>query len=202
MALLDQAQNLPQTGQPPGGEPTADPSADEPNSGPPATPELISRMQKELREKLPENRRGDLDRIITAGQRIMYAKQTRQMVARELDADVPMDKKLAYAAAGLVLLVSQESKGTMPPDMLLPAGAWLVLEAADLVLKTGREVVQQDLRDGIDQMVALVMMKAGAKQDDVMRALGGEAGQAPGAGVSQSAAPTAAPAALQPGAVQ
>lgn len=157
----------------------------------PIAAEKIAQMQTQLREKIPPESRDAFERTVTAGMKFLYSDQAKPMVAKALDEPGPVDKKLAANAAGLILLLDKESRNTIPQQILVPAAAFLLLEAADLAVKTGRPITERDVRDGLDQMTALVMMKFGANKDQIMQAI---AGGAPPGGPAQPPAAPAMPA--------
>lgn len=167
MALIDQAQLATQ----PASAPTQS-ALDASNEGPPIAPEKVAQMQQALADKVPPNLKQAYDKIVTAGKKIMYSEKSAQLVKAELDRPAPIDQKLAHAAAGLILMLDKESKGTMPQDAAVLAGACLCLEMVDLVLQIGMPVTEQDVRDALDTFVTLIMMKHGANEEQIMGALG------------------------------
>ncbi len=142
-------------------------------------PEKIAQMQTQLREKIPPDGREAFERTVTAGMKFLYSDQAKPIVAKVLDEPGAVDMKLAANAAGLILLLDRESRNTIPLQIIVPAAAFLLLEAADLAVKTGRHVTERDVRDGLDQMTALVMMKFGANKEQIMQAIAG-GGASPG----------------------
>jgi hypothetical protein len=195
MALIDKAKQY-QEEQDEGPEHEAMPGdaaedaaeGEAPESGA-ATPELIDKMQQALIAKVPPDKKEAFTRIFMAGQKVMYSEGSSELVRKEMERKAPIDAKLAHAAAGLMLILHKESKGQMPPDVGVLAGAALLLEMADFALKTGQQMTQQDVRDALDQYVALVMMKYGAKPDQIMGAIQGQAPQQPAPQGPPQAAP-------------
>ncbi len=143
------------------------------------TVEKIGQMQQALMAKVPPQMKGAFDRIVLAGKKVMYDPRSSDLVKRELERQAPIDEKLAKAGVGLVAILKKEAKGTMPPDAAVLAGAYLVLEMADFVVQIGTAVSSQDVRDALDQYMALSMMAAGAGKDQIMGAITGQ--QAPAA---------------------
>jgi len=203
MALIDQAtqpaykDDSTQSAYPP--PPEAAGEAPQEAAGQSIAPEKVKQMQDGLAEKVPPNLKGAYVRIVMAGKKIMYSEKSTEMVKTELNRPAPIDQKLAHAATGMILMMDKESKGTMPQDAAVLAGACLLLEMVDLVLKIGMPVTEQDVRDALDTFVTLVMMKHGAKEPEIMGALGvkGQGQPKPAAPVAAPAAPPAAPAASQ-----
>jgi len=176
---------------------------EEAESGPSIAPEKVKQMQDGLAEKVPPKLKGAYDRIVTAGKKIMYSEKSTEMVKTELNRPAPIDQKLAHAATGMILMMDKESKGTMPQDAAVLAGACLLLEMVDLVLKIGMPVTEQDVRDALDTFVTLVMMKHGAKEPEIMGALGVKGKEQPApSGLAETSAAATAPVAKAPAAPQ
>lgn len=147
-------------------------------SGEPFTAELAKQMQDKLAASIPPEKQQAYQKAALAAKKILYSDETRDMVLQAIQQDAPMDQKLGHNAAGLVLILDKESKHTLPQDIMVPVGVSVVLEGAEMALAMGADITSQDVRDGIDTMIALLMMKFGAKEQEVMQAIPG-AGQEP-----------------------
>ena len=92
-----------------------------------------------------------LDRIVLAGKKVMFSKQSHQMMLKELEGPGTLAQKLGQGVAGLMALLWQESKQSLPPQLLIPAGMVLVAVAADFLRKGGMDVTDQDVAGGIEE---------------------------------------------------
>lgn len=165
---------------------TAEPAAESPDdmpaeepaeepAGEAASPELIQQMQAALREKVPQQQQAGFDRLMVAAQKALYSDQMKPMVQQALQAaDGDVDQRIATNAVGLLLILDKESKGTLPQELLAPGAAGIALEIADFVMATGRPVSKQDLADALPATVGLLMQKAGANEQQIQQALGGQ----------------------------
>ncbi|HEU4621927.1 MAG TPA: hypothetical protein VFS42_06860 [Burkholderiaceae bacterium] len=181
MALIDQALARQQP-QPP----TQTAGASQPGGqGASLTPQKLQEMRAALEAKIPQEQREAFDRVVLAGRKVMYAEQTRDMVMKELEKEGPIDQRLGFAIAGLMALLDQESRKTIPQEVVLPAALALMLEAADLLLQIGETLSQQQLRDAIDVMQVTILRQHGANDDQIMQSFG--AGGAPQAGAAPQA---------------
>ena len=134
---------------------------------------------------LTGNQGAQLDRIVLAGRRVMFDKTSHHLFLDQLDGPGTLAQKLGQGVAGLVSLLWQESKQSLPPQLLIPAGTVLVAVAADFLKQGGMDVSDQDVAGGIEAMVTALFQAAGVDPDKVAAA-GEKAGQ--------GKAPTRAPA--------
>jgi len=161
-----------------------------PNGGKITESSLKSQMH------LTPQQSSQLDRIVLAGKKVMFSKQSHQMMLRELEGPGTLAQKLGQGVAGLMALLWQESKQSLPPQLLIPGGMILVTVAADFLRQAGQSVTDQDIGQGIEAMVTALLHASGADPDKVAEIGGGKA-----KANDITAAPDAAAAAPQPGAM-
>lgn len=131
--------------------------------------------QQHLNAKLPPAKQQALERIVVAGMKVMFDKQTHQMMLTELDAPGDMVTKLAEAATRLMILLYKHSNGTMPGDLIIPAGGVLMAKACEFLNHTGDTVTEDQFRQALTAMTKLIIKVASA----------------PGQGATSSAQPNA-----------
>lgn len=134
----------------------------------------IAALQRDIESKILPQLQDAFRRVMLAGQKLLFSASTHDMLLEEIQSSDPADKKLAGGAAGLMVLLNKESRGQIPPAIYIPAGAWLLLEIADVMVRGGQELTQQDVRDGLDQFAAAVMSHHGATPDQVTATMTGQ----------------------------
>lgn len=129
---------------------------------------------------LPENLQEPFERVVLAGMQIMFSKDMQDDIQRELSGNRPMFQKLAESVAGLMGLITQQSKG-MPPDVVVPAAIELLHEAAAYVNEVGMgEVSPEETKQATQYLVALLLKGSGAADDQIAQVLtGGQQSQQP-----------------------
>lgn len=131
------------------------------------TPEAVSeniQMPPELQEAY--------DRVVLAGMKIMFTKDSHKLMLKELQKPGPVGQKLGQGIAGLMLILVKESNNSIPPAVLIPAGIQLMMQAVDFMRKTGMEkVTNQDIGDGMELMIMTLMEKFGASPEKVQQML-------------------------------
>ena len=135
-------------------------------------------------------KQGDqLDRIVLAGKKVMFSKESHQLMLKQLDGPGTIAQKIGQGVAGLIALLWQESHQSLPPQLLIPAGMVLVAIAADFLNQSGQQVTDQDIGQATEAMVTAVLHAGGVNPDKVAE-IGASAGK-PGAKIVP-AKPTAA----------
>lgn len=129
------------------------------------TPEAI-----EAKLHLTPQQKVQFKRIVIAGMKVMFSKQSHQMMVEQLDGPGTISEKLGKGIAGLVAILMQESKNSLPPDLLIPAGMVLLAEAAQWLNKAGTQVSDQDIANGIDVMMSALFHAAGIDPDKLAQA--------------------------------
>ena len=138
------------------------------------------------------NQGAQLDRIVLAGKKVMFDKSSHKMMLEQLDGPGTIAQKLGQGVAGLIALLWQESKQSLPPQLLIPSGMILVAVAADFLRQAGQDVSDQDIGQAIEAMVTAVLHAGGVDPDKLA-----EIGARGGKPSDITAAPEAAPAAAQ-----
>ena len=122
--------------------------------------------------KMPPELQKAYDKVVIAGMKVMFSKETHRIMLKELQRGGPLADRLGKGIAGLMLLLFKESNETMPPAVIIPAGLELLMQAVDFLRKAGLEkVTNQDIGDGMEQMVTTIAQKFGASPDSLQKAL-------------------------------
>ena len=96
--------------------------------------------------------------IVTAGMKIMYSAQGRKMLISGVQGNKTVAQKLALEVVGLMRIMYDKSKGTMPPSAIPAATTFLIYEVADFMKQAGVKVVIDDIKNGIIAAMKLLTM--------------------------------------------
>lgn len=122
--------------------------------------------------KMPPELQEAYDRVVIAGMKVMFSKESHRAMLQEIQRPGPMGQRLGKGIAGLLLLLFKESNGTMPPAVMIPAGVKLLMEAVDFLRKSGLEKpTNADIGEGIQIMMATVLEKFGVAPDKMEQML-------------------------------
>ncbi|CAB4159587.1 hypothetical protein UFOVP715_16 [uncultured Caudovirales phage] len=122
--------------------------------------------------KMPPELQEAYDRVVIAGMKVMFSKESHRAMLQEIQRPGPMGQRLGKGIAGLLLLLFKESNGTMPPAVMIPAGVKLLMEAVDFLRKSGLEKpTNADIGEGIQIMMTTVLEKFGVAPEKLEQML-------------------------------
>lgn len=122
--------------------------------------------------QIPPELQEAYERVVIAGMKVMFSKETHRIMLKELQKEGPVGIRLGQGIAGLMLMLFKESNNTMPPQIIIPAGIELMMQAVDFMRKSGTaKVTNQDIGDAMEVMIATIMDKFGVPPDQLARAL-------------------------------
>jgi len=112
------------------------------------------------------------ERVVIAGMKVMFSKESHKLMLDEFQKEGPLGEKLGKGIAGLMLLLVKESNGTIPPEVIVPAGINLISRAADFIRKSKLEkITNADIGDAIEIFTSTILEKFGvdpAKMADML----------------------------------
>lgn len=130
-----------------------------------ATGLIQDNMQEELTPekvnsqiKMPPELQEAYDRVVLAGMKVMFDKATHSKVMKAIEGEGPLSKRLGVGIAGLMATLFKQSNNTIPPQVLIPAGTNLLMQAADFLKRTGTEPVSnQDIGEAMQVMINTIL---------------------------------------------
>ena len=112
--------------------------------------------------KMPPQLQEAYERVVLAGMKVMFSKETNKLLLDELDGEGDTAEKLGRGIAGLMLMLFKESNQTMPPAVIIPAGMELMMQAVDFVRRAGlAEVTNKDIGDAMEIFIGTVISQFG-----------------------------------------
>jgi hypothetical protein len=130
---------------------------------------------------LPPELQEPYARVVAAGKKILYSEQMAPQIVELLRGEGDMGQKLGQGVSALMGILVEKSNGTMPPQILIPAGIELVAEAGAMLKESGAPVTDADIAEGVAVLVETVLGQAGVTMDQLPQLLrgGGQPGAAP-----------------------
>lgn len=116
---------------------------------------------------IPANLQDAYQRIVLAGMKVMFDKSTHKLMLEELDGPGTMGEKLGKGIAGLMILLVQQSNGTLPPQLIIPAALELLAHAADFLKKSGQQVSNEDFGEASQVAISEIMRQFNLDPDKV-----------------------------------
>ena len=112
--------------------------------------------------KMPPELQEAYERVVIAGMKVMFSKESHKFMLKELQREGPMDQRLGKGIAGLMLLLVKESNNTIPPEVIIPAGMKLMMEAVDFMRETGLgQPTNAEIGGGMQIMISTILEKFG-----------------------------------------
>lgn len=142
---------------------------------------------------IPPDKAGAYERIVAAGKKILYSEQMQPQIDELIKAPGDMGQKIGQGVVGLIALLLDQSNGTLPPQLIIPAATELVAEVGDFLKQSGMKVSDADISEGMASMVELLMEKAGVSPEQLPELLKQQGGAQPPAAPAAPAAEPPAP---------
>ena len=90
---------------------------------------------KAVYEKINPKDKGSLDRIVKAGSQIMFSKDTHKYMLQALEGEGDMSEKIGMGIVQLMTILYEQSKKSMPLQLMMPAASIFVELACEYVDK-------------------------------------------------------------------
>jgi len=121
-------------------------------------------LETEMMKKLKPNDQSVLTRVYTAGMKILFSPETHQKMVQEFEQQmqkgVDVGQLIGTDIAHIMVLLFNESKGTMPKGVLIPAGTLLIAKSCEFLHEDHiAPVTDQNFSDAVHVMTSAVMSK-------------------------------------------
>lgn len=117
----------------------------------------------EMANSIPVNFQESFSKVVTAGMKVMFSEETHDMMIEELSKEGELPERVGESIAGLMMLLYQKSNQTMPGEVIIPAGTYLLSEGADFIEKvTGEEITPDVIAASMQVMMDKLMEAFGA----------------------------------------
>lgn len=139
----------------------AAPQGESPESGTFTKPDITS--------AIPPEQVDAVNRIAAAGMKMMYSPGMRDELKAAVNSPEPTPKVLAENVTGLMLTIDQKAgNGGIPPEAIMPAAVELLGDAADMMVKAGRPVSQEDFKTAMQMLFVMMSKKMGMDDAAIM----------------------------------
>lgn len=136
---------------------------------------------------------------VGAGLKLMFDPKTRDQTMEYMKEASSDPEKIGTAVAGIMATIVQKSNGTIPGQIIIPAGVELIGHAVDMAKSIGIDVDNNVVADSVAKFIQIVLQQSGASTEQIQQIMGGmDSGQpTPGVSPTQPVSQTQPP---QPGA--
>lgn len=160
---------------------------------------LLAQAETAIQAKVQPQNLPLFQRIVTAGQKVMYSPQTHDMMLKALSGPGNKADIAGEAASKLLGVLYHEMQGKLDMTVAIPAGVMLLCEGLDFMEKSGSITVDKPfLAQAMKSMMTSTLQLFGVTPQKLAQMKQGAAqGGAPGASPAGASAPSAsAPAGL------
>jgi hypothetical protein len=127
---------------------------------------LLVKTEEQIEAKVPPELQDAYQRIILAGDKVLYSEKTRELVISELHGQGDPATVVGQAVAKLYGILSTQAHGTMPVKAAIPAITSLLCEALDLAEKAKFLTVSPEiLADAMHALSSGLMQLMGVDQN-------------------------------------
>lgn len=85
-----------------------------------------------------------ISRVVVAGMKILFSPGTHDQLFGSLNKNSPISEQIGAAAVHIMLIMYQDSKGTMPGQAMIPAGTILLAKVVEYLNRTKMFPVNDD----------------------------------------------------------
>jgi len=118
--------------------------------------------------KMPPELQEAYERVVIAGMKVMFSKESHKFFIEQLQAEGQMAEKLGKGVAGLLVYLYKESNNTIPSEVMIPAGIRLLTKAADFINQSGSaKVTNQEIGDAMELMISTILQQAGVSPEQM-----------------------------------
>lgn len=112
--------------------------------------------------QIPDQFKQAYERMVAAGMSVMFSKDSNKAAVDSImRGEGPIAQRLGKSIAGLLGMIVKESNNTIPPQIIIPAGVTLLIQAADFLRKAKlADINNQVIGDAMDVMITTVMQAA------------------------------------------
>ncbi len=129
----------------------------------------ISQLRAQFEQKVPDDQKDALQRIVLAGQKVLYDKQTNSAVEQRMQSSKNPADAAGSGAVELLGVLMRESRGTFPKQLIGAAVGVLMTEILDYMKQTGRiNGTNEDLAAASKAMMEATLQKSGSSMDELL----------------------------------
>lgn len=142
--------------------------------------------QEEAAELTPAGVRGQMqippemqdayERLVMAGKKVLYSEAMAPQIQQLLQGPGELGEKLGQGVVALLAMLIDKANGTLPPQLIIPAGIELVVEAGNFLKDAGQAVSKDDIAEGTATLVGEILQRAGVSMDQLPQLLGQQGG--------------------------
>ena len=101
-------------------------------------------IEQSIKDQMQPEQVKDLDRVLTEGNKLIFGKDTHYQLMDGIEGSQDIPGDLGNGAFSLIMMLYKGGGYTMPPELMLPAGAILLARTCEFLNKSGMVQVTDD----------------------------------------------------------
>jgi hypothetical protein len=120
--------------------------------------------------KIPQQLTDAAKRIMQAGRKVMFSKETRSMVMESLSKDAPIEERVGGAISDLMMVLWYKSNQSMPPQLIAPCATLLACDAIEFLIEAGENM---DAGNVLEASITMTLHRFGVNPENMKQYISG-----------------------------
>lgn len=143
---------------------------------------ILQKAAQAIEAKVPAEMRPTMQRIVLAGEKVMYSPQTHKMMIQQMNSNPNPAEAAGEGIAKLFAILLRESKGTLNMKAAIPAMTLLLCEALGFMEEAGKvKVSEQLVAEATREMGSALLQIIGVTPEKLQSMIASKGQPAPGA---------------------
>ena len=124
-------------------------------------------IQSKLDDDMPEKLKPAFQKVVKAGMRFMFGDKTSKFAIEQIQKEGAVADNVAEGVINLMALLYKQSNNTMPGEVIIPAGLFIMYEAFDFIEGSGmKEISPNDVAVASHNVVMGIYAQFGGDPED------------------------------------
>jgi len=130
-------------------------------------------IEEGIKKQLDQNQIKALNRILDAGNTLLFSKETHDQIMQGLndDDDTKLADELGKGGISIANVLFEKSGGTMPQELIIPAGVILLARVAEFLKQTGHRINDEIFHEAVMTFNLGLMQQTDPEFHDRVKAL-------------------------------
>lgn len=120
--------------------------------------ELLQKTQAAVLQKANPKLAPVIKKVVEAGKKVMYSKESRDLFIQQVKGGTDPES-IGAAVAKLMGILSNQSKGTIPPEVLVPAATLLMCEGLQFMEEAGLVEITPDFLAAVTKAMGSAVLQ-------------------------------------------
>lgn len=115
-----------------------------------------------MADSIPKEFQQAFVKVVQAGMKVMFSEETHSLMVEQLQAEGDIAQNIGQGIANLMGLLFEKSNGTMPQEVIIPAGIYLISKGSEFIEEVaGQEVTPDIISEATDIFIESMVGASG-----------------------------------------